>query len=83
MRVTRNSNWTLRINLWPSKNIIYKNYISNKLSFTIKKFVEFDKNKNQKLLKTKSIQYLSIVINLGQTIPLTSENLKLFSIIQP
>ena len=47
-----------------------------------KKFLEFDKKKNKKLLKTKSIQYPSIVINLGQTIPLTSENLKLFSIIQ-
>ena len=42
------------------------------------------KIKNKKLLKTKSIQYPSIVINnLYQTIPLTSANLKLFSIIQP
>ena len=31
----------------------------------------------------KTIQYPSIVINLGQMIPLTSENLKLFGIIQP
>ena len=69
--------------LYKYKNTIYKNYISNKLLFTIKKFLEFDKNKNKKLLKTKSIQNPSIVINLGQTIPLTSEKLKLFSIIQP
>ena len=41
------------------------------------------KIKNKKLLKTKSIQYPSIVMNLGQTIPLTCENLKLFFIIKP
>ena len=42
MRVTRNSNETLLINLWPSKNIKIKfiktTFNSNKLLFTIKSF---------------------------------------------